>query len=1068
MSRFFIDRPVFAWVLAIIMMIGGAISVSTLPIAQYPSIAPPAVSMTVTYPGASAETVQSTVVQVIEQQLSGIDHLLYFSSESDKDGSVTITLYFAQGTNPDIAQVQVQNKLQLAEPRLPTVVQQQGIRVAKATKNFLLIAGFVSTDGSMDTSDISNFVASKVQDPLSRTAGVGDFQLFGTEYAMRIWLDPAKLNAYALTTQDVTTAIEAQNVQVAAGELGGLPSVSDQQLNATIIGPSYLSTAEEFGKILVRVTQSGARVRISDLGHVALGAEQLSIVTRYNDKPASGIAVKLASGANALDTVTAVKQTIERLRPTFPPGLDVVYPYDTSPFVRLSIHDVVETLLIAIGLVFIIMFIFLQNFRATLIPTIAVPVVLMGTCAVLGLAGYSINTLTMFGMVLAIGLLVDDAIVVVENVERVMEEDESLTPRQAARVSMDQITGALIGIALVLSAVFLPMSFFGGSTGVIYRQFSITIVSSMVLSVATALILTPALCATILRRPDPNARKRGFYGWFNRGFERGARFYIRGVGLLIRLRWIAMLGFAGIVAVMALLFLSIPGGFLPDEDQGVMFVQITTPPGATANRTQQVLDDVTHYLLTDEHAVVNGVFEVNGFGFAGRGQTSALAFVNLKPWDTRPGANGTVQALAGRSMRHFAAIRDAQVFAFIPPAVLELGNATGFDFELKDNANLGHAALMAARNQLLGMAAQDPMLTGVRPNGLNDEPQYRITIDREKAAALGITLSDINTQLGSAWGSSYVNDFIADGRIKRVYIQGIDEARMLPSDFDKWYVRNGVSSSSSSSGTSTTVGTQSQMVPFTSFSKGDWIYGSPKLERYNGVSSVELLGSPAAGQSSGVAMMEMEKLAARLPAGIGYEWTGLSYEEQAAGSQTTQLYALSLIVVFLCLAALYESWSIPTAVILVVPLGILGVVLATTLRGLSNDVYFQVGLLTTIGLAAKNAILIVEFAKANFDAGQGLAQAATDAARQRLRPILMTSLAFILGVLPLALSTGAGSGSQNAIGTAVVGGMLSATFLAIFFVPLFFVLVLSLFRVKPGRPGEVRDEPGQLASEGRA
>ena len=1069
MSRFFIDRPVFAWVLAIIMMIGGAISISTLPIAQYPSIAPPAVSMTVTYPGASAETVQSTVVQVIEQQLSGIDHLLYFSSESDKDGSITITLYFAQGSNPDIAQVQVQNKLQLAEPRLPSVVQQQGIRVAKATKNFLLIAGFVSTDGSMNSSDISNFVASKVQDPISRTDGVGDFQLFGTEYAMRIWLDPTRLNNYALTTQDVATAIQAQNVQVAAGELGGLPSVASQQLNATIIGPSYLSTPEEFGKILLKVTPSGARVRISDVGHVELGAEQYSISTRYNDKPASGIAVKLASGANALDTVTAVKQTIERLRPNFPPGLDVVYPYDTSPFVRLSIHDVVETLFIAIGLVFVIMFIFLQSFRATLIPTIAVPVVLLGTCGVLGLAGYSINTLTMFGMVLAIGLLVDDAIVVVENVERVMEEDESLTPKQAARLSMDQITGALIGIALVLSAVFLPMSFFGGSTGVIYRQFSITIVSSMVLSVATALILTPALCATILRRPRPDAKKKGVYGWFNRNFDRFTRGYVRGVGVLIRLRWIAMLAFAGIVAVMALLFLRIPGGFLPDEDQGVMFVQITTPPGATSNRTQQVLDDVTHYLLTDEKAVVNGVFEVNGFGFAGRGQSSGLAFINLKDWSKRGGAEGSVQALAGRAMRHFAAIRDAQVFAFTPPAVLELGNATGFDFELKDNANLGHDALMAARNQLLGMAAQDPMLSGVRPNGLDDEPQYRITIDREKAAALGITLSDINTQLGSAWGSSYVNDFLDDGRIKRVYIQGVDESRMLPGDFDKWYVRNAAAASSSTSAASTTtVGSQQQMVPFSSFSKGEWIYGSPKLERYNGVSSVELLGMPAPGQSSGSAMMEMEKLSAKLPKGIGYEWTGLSYEEQKAGSQTTELYALSLVVVFLCLAALYESWSIPTAVILVVPLGILGVVLATTVRGLSNDVYFQVGLLTTIGLAAKNAILIVEFAKANFDAGQGLVEAATDAARQRLRRILMTSLAFILGVLPLAISTGAGSGSQNAIGTAVVGGMLSATFLAIFFVPLFFVLVLGLFRVRPGRPGEVDDENRQGATENRA
>ncbi|MGI4747515.1 MAG: efflux RND transporter permease subunit [Janthinobacterium lividum] len=1060
MSRFFIDRPIFAWVLAIIMMIGGAISITSLPIAQYPSIAPPAVSISVTYPGASAETVQSTVVQVIEQQLSGIDRLLYFSSESDKDGSIAITLSFDQGTNPDIAQVQVQNKLQLAQPRLPEVVQQQGIRVAKATKNFLLIAGFVSTDGSMNSADIANFIASKVQDPISRTKGVGDFQLFGTEYAMRIWLDPAKLNNYAMTPADVATAIQGQNVQVAAGELGGLPALGTQQLNATIIGPSYLNTPEQFGKILLKVTTSGAQVHVSDVARVEFGAEQYSISTLYNNKPASGIAVKLASGANALDTVTAVKQTIERLRPNFPNGLDVVYPYDTSPFVRLSIHDVVETLFIAIVLVFVIMFIFLQSFRATLIPTIAVPVVLLGTCGVLGLAGYSINSLTMFGMVLAIGLLVDDAIVVVENVERVLEEDESLSPKQATRISMDQITGALVGIAMVLSAVFLPMSFFGGSTGVIYRQFSITIVSSMALSVATALILTPALCATILRRPKQDAKKKGVFGWFNRSFSRMTTIYIGAVGWMLRFRWISMLGFAGIVALMALLFLRIPGGFLPEEDQGVMFVQITTPPGATANRTQKVLDEVTNYLLKDEGAYVNGVFEVNGFGFAGRGQTSALGFVNLKPFDERKTKDGTVQAVASRAKKHFAGIRDAQVLAFTPPAVLELGNATGFDFELKDNANLGHDALLAARDQLLKMTSQDKTLESVRPNGLDDEPQYRITIDREKAAALGITLADINASLGSAWGSSYVNDFLDEGRVKRVYIQGKAASRMLPGDFDHWYVRNTAATSATSG---MVLSSQQQMVPFSSFAKGEWVYGSPKLERYNGVSSVEILGSPAPGQSSGAAMATMQKLAAKLPAGFGYEWTGLSYEEQKAGSQTTKLYALSLVVVFLCLAALYESWSIPTAVILVVPLGIVGVVIGTSLRGLSNDVYFQVGLLTTIGLAAKNAILIVEFAKANFDNGESLLDAAINAARQRLRPILMTSLAFILGVLPLAISTGAGSGSQNAIGTAVVSGMLSATFLAIFFVPLFFVLILGLFRVKPGRPGEDRDEKTEPA-----
>jgi multidrug efflux pump len=1053
MSVFFINRPIFAWVLAIIMMIAGAIAISTLPIAQYPSIAPPAITISVTYPGASAETVQSTVVQVIEQQLSGIDHLLYFSSESDKDGSVSITLSFEQGTDPDIAQVQVQNKLQLAQPRLPAVVQEQGIQVAKSTKNFLLVLGFVSTDGRMQSGDVANFIASKVQDAISRTSGVGDYQLFGTEYAMRIWLDPAKLNTFALTPTDVSNAIQAQNVQVAAGELGGLPAVPNQQINATIIGPSYLSTPDQFENILVKVTAGGARVRVRDVGRVELGPELYSSTAQFNGKPAAALAVKLASGANALDTVNAVRATIDQLRPNFPPGLDVVYPYDTTPFVRLSIHDVIVTLFTAIVLVFLIMFLFLQNFRATLIPTIAVPVVLLGTCGVLSLAHYSINSLTLFAMVLAIGLLVDDAIVVVENVERVMEEDETLSPKEATKRSMGQITGALVGIATVLSAVFLPMAFISGSTGVIYRQFSVTIVAAMVLSVATALVLTPALCATILKRPKHGAR-RGFFGWFNRNFDRSANRYAKGVGGILRRPAIFMMAFLGIVVVMAVVFLRIPGGFLPDEDQGVMFVQVNTPPGATANRTQQVLDTITDYFLHDEARVTNGILCVNGFGFAGHGQSSGLCFVQLKDWSQRHGAANTVAALSHRAMGRFMQIKDAMVFAFVPPAVLELGNATGFDFELKDNAELGHAALMQARNQLLGMASQDPVFLGVRPNGLNDEPQYKLVIDEEKASALGITLADINTQLGAAWGSAYVNDFIDQGRVKRVYIQGEAEARMLPGDFDNWYVRN----TSTAGATGSALTSQQQMVPFSAFAHGEWISGSPKLERYNGVSSMEILGQAAPGLSSGTAMTEMAKLAAKLPPGFGYEWTGMSYEEQKSGSQTTLLYALSLVVVFLCLAALYESWSIPTAVILVIPLGIVGVVLATFFRGLDNDVYFQVGLLTTMGLAAKNAILIVEFAKENFDSGMPLAESAILAARQRLRPILMTSLAFILGVTPLAVSTGAGSGSQNAIGTAVVGGMLSATFLAIFLVPLFFALILGVFRVKPGRPGEEKAE----------
>jgi multidrug efflux pump len=1041
-SGFFISRPIFAWVLAIIMMIVGVISIFSLPIAQYPSIAPPAISISVNYPGASAETVQSTVVQVIEQQLSGLDHLLYFSAESDKDGSMTITLYFAQGTDPDIAQVQVQNKLQLAEARLPAVVQEQGITVAKSTKNFLLITAFVSTDGRMNSGDVANFVASKVQDAVSRTPGVGDFQLLGSEYAMRIWLDPAKLNNFALTTSDVATAIQAQNVQVAAGELGGLPQQANQQLNATIIGPAYFNSAQQFENILLKVTRSGAQVRLRDVGRAELGPAQYSTSSQFNGKPAAALAIKLANGANALDTVAAAKRTIEQLRPNFPPGIDVDYPYDTTPFVRLSIHDVIVTLATAIVLVFLIMFLFLQNFRATLIPTIAVPVVLLGTCGVLKLAGYSINSLTLFAMVLAIGLLVDDAIVVVENVERVMAEDEKLSPADATRLSMRQITGALVGIAMVLAAVFLPMAFISGSTGVIYRQFAITIVAAMGLSVATALILTPALCATLLKRGKAGP-KHGFPGWFNRNFDRSADRYRGGVAGMLRRPRTFMLGFLAIVALMVVLFLRIPGGFLPDEDQGVLFVQLTLPPGATANRTQAVLNDVSDYLLHDESKLVSGVLAVNGFGFAGRGQSSGICFVKLRDWSQRKGAANTVAALAKRAMGRFAGMKDAMVFAFVPPAVLELGNATGFDFELKDSANHGHAALLAARNQLLGMAAQDKMLANVRPNGLNDEPQFKLLIDQEKAAALGITLADINTQLGAAWGSAYVNDFIDQGRVQRVYIQGQDDARMLPGDFDRWYVRN-------TTAAGTGIGSQQQMVPFSAFARGVWTTGSPKLERYNGVSSAEILGAPAPGLSTGTAIAEMQKLAAKLPPGFGYQWTGLSYEEEQSGSETTVLYGLSMLVVFLCLAALYESWTIPTAVILVVPLGIVGVVLATFLRGLDNDVYFQVGLLTTIGLAAKNAILIVEFAKANYDGGMTLVDAALHAARQRLRPILMTSLAFILGVTPLAIATGAGSGSQNAIGTAVVGGMISATVLAIFLVPLFFVGVLGLFRVKPG------------------
>jgi multidrug efflux pump len=1046
MSKFFIDRPIFAWVIAIVLMMAGAFAVKTLPIAQYPSIAPPSVAITVTYPGASADTVQSTVVQVIEQQLSGIDNLLYFSSESDKDGSMTITLTFEQGTNPDIAQVQVQNKLQLATPLLPLEVQQQGIRVAKATKNFLLVIGFVSTDGSLSSGDIADFIASTVQDPVSRTKGVGDYQLFGAQYAMRVWLDPVKLNNYSLTPVDVNNAIQAQNVQVAAGELGGLPSVKGQQLNATIIGPSRLRTPEQFGNILLKVSANGAQVRLRDVARIDLDSENFSFDALFNGHPAAGLGVKLATGANALATAKAIKETIAKLEPVFPPGVKEVYPYDTTPFVRLSIEEVVKTLIEAIVLVFLVMLLFLQNIRATFIPTIAVPVVLLGTFGILAVFGYSINVLTMFGMVLAIGLLVDDAIVVVENVERVMEE-ERLSARDATRKSMGQITGALVGIALVLTAVFLPMAFFGGSTGVIYRQFSVTMVSAMVLSVLVALIFTPALCATILK-PRRGEKTTGFFGRFNRGFNRSARSYVGGVSGVIRRPGRYMLLFAIITGVMAFFFFRLPSSFLPDEDQGVIFAQVTTPPGATAERTKKALAQIRDYFLNDEKDSVAAVFTVSGFSFAGHGQTAGLAFISLKPWEERSGATHRVAAIARRAQGFFfGQIHDAQAFAFAPPAVIELGNATGFDFELMAQANQDHGAVMAARNQLLGLASHEPGLTQVRPNGLDDEPQYDFDIDWEKASALGLSIADISNTLSAAWGSQYVNDFIDRGRIKRVFVEGDAPSRMLPQQLGDWYVRNSLG----------------QMVPYSAFANASWGFGSPKLERYNGVPSAEILGVPAAGLSTGQALDIMERLATKLPAGFGFEWTGLSFEERLSSSQAPALYAVSLIVVFLCLAALYESWSVPVAVMLVIPLGVVGAVIATSIRGLSNDVFFQVGLLTTVGLSAKNAILIVEFAEENYSRGMELYDSTLRAAEQRLRPILMTSMAFIFGVLPLAISTGAGSGGQNAIGTTVIGGMLSATVLAIFFVPAFFVVVRQTFKGGRGLERPAADMDSETA-----
>ena len=1028
MSKFFIDRPIFAWVIALVIMLVGALSILKLPINQYPSIAPPAISIAVTYPGASAQTVQDTVVQVIEQQLNGIDHLRYVSSESNSDGSMSITATFEQGTDPDTAQVQVQNKLNLATPLLPQEVQQQGIRVTKAVKNFLMVIGVVSEDGSMNKDDLSNYIVSNMQDPISRTEGVGDFQVFGAQYAMRIWLDPAKLNKYNLTPVDVKSAISSQNVQVSSGQLGGLPAVKGQELNATIIGKTRLQTAEEFKKILLKVNTDGSQVRLHDVAEVALGGENYSISAQYNGKPSSGLAIKLATNANALDTAKALHKTIDDLAPFFPPGMKVVYPYDTTPVVSASIKGVVETLVEAVALVFLVMFLFLQNFRATIITTMTVPVVLLGTFGILAAAGFSINTLTMFGMVLAIGLLVDDAIVVVENVERVMSE-EGLSPKEATKKSMEQIQGALVGIALVLSAVLLPMAFFSGSTGVIYKQFSITIVSAMALSVLVALIFTPALCATMLKpvkKGDHGENKRGFFGWFNRTFDSGVKRYEKGVGNILRHKAPYLLAYVLIVVGMVFLFTRIPTSFLPEEDQGVLFAQVQTPAGTTAERTQVVIDRMREYLLADESAAVSSVFTVNGFNFAGRGQSSGLAFIMLKPWGERD-ADNSVFALAARAQAHFSTFRDAMVFAFAPPAVMELGNATGFDVYLQDRAGIGHEKLMQARNQFLGMASQSKILAGVRPNGLNDEPQYQLEIDDEAARALGVSLTDINNTLSIGLGASYVNDFIDRGRVKKVYLQGEADSRMNPEDLKKWYVRND----------------EGTMVPFSAFAKGKWTYGAPKLSRYNGVEAMEILGAPAPGYSSGEAMAEVEALAKKLPAGVGISWTGLSYEERLSGSQAPALYAISLLMVFLCLAALYESWSIPIAVMLVVPLGIIGALLATSLRGLSNDVYFQVGLLTTIGLASKNAILIVEFAKELHEQGRTLTEAAIEACRMRLRPIIMTSLAFVLGVIPLAISSGAGSGSQHAIGTGVIGGMITATVLAVFWVPLFFVAVSS-------------------------
>ncbi len=1029
MARFFIDRPIFAWVIAIIIMLAGVLALTQLPISRYPTIAPPSVTINASYPGASAQAVENSVTQIIEQSMTGLDGLDYLSSTSDSNGSVSVTLTFETGTDPDIAQVQVQNKLQGATALLPQVVQQQGIAVTKASSGFLQVLGFVSEDGSMTRGDIADYVSSNIVDPLSRVPGVGSVQVFGGKYAMRIWLDPGKLNTYRMAPADVIAAIRAQNAQVAVGQLGGTPAIDGQQINATITAQDRLQTPEQFRAIVLRSNVDGSVLRLGDVARVELGSESYSVISRYNGAPASGVAVSLATNANALSTADGMAALMEQMKPSFPPGLKVVIPFDTTPFVRVSIKEVVKTLIEAVVLVFLVIFLFLQNFRATLIPTIAVPVVLLGTLAILLALGFSINMLTMFAMVLAIGLLVDDAIVVVENVERLMSE-EGLSPLEATRKSMDQITGALVGIGLVLAAVFIPMAFLTGSTGVIYRQFTATIVSAMGLSVLVAIVLTPALCATMLKplKKGEHHGEKGFFGWFNRKFDAGNRKYQGFVATMLRRSGRFLFIYGLLALVMVFVYSRVPSSFLPDEDQGVLFTIVQTPVGATQERTQKVMEQVEKHYLENEAEHIVSTFSVQGFSFAGSGQNNGIVFVKLKDWEERTSDESDIDAIVGRAMGVFSQIKDANVFAIKPPPVTELGQSGGFNLYLKDNAGAGHEALVAARNQMLGAAGQSKLLMGVRPNGQEDTPQFRLDIDTEKAAALGVSIAEINSTLTVAWGGQYIDDFIDRGRVKRVYLQADAPFRMVPEDFGKWFVRNGAG----------------EMVPFASFASTRWEYGSPRLERFNGASAINITGTPAPGISSGDAMAEMERIAGELPEGFGIEWSGQSYQERAASAQTPMLYALSVLIVFLCLAALYESWSIPTSVLLVVPLGILGTVLFTWMRGLERDVYFQVGMLTTVGLSSKNAVLIIEFAKANVEKGMDLVEGTLAAIGDRLRPILMTSIAFGFGVLPLALATGAGSGAQRAIGTGVVGGMLAGTFLGIFFIPLFFVAVRRL------------------------
>ncbi|MDX1573774.1 MAG: efflux RND transporter permease subunit [Methylophaga sp.] len=1048
MARFFIDHPIFAWVIAILIMLAGLLSIFLLPIAQYPGIAPTAIEIRTSYPGASAKVVEDSVIQVIEQNMTGLDDLQYISSTSDSSGVGQVTVTFQADTDPDIAQVQVQNKLQAAMPLLPQEVQQQGIRVTKSSTGFLMVMGFVSEDGKMDRYDIADYVAAKIQDPVSRVNGVGQINLFGSQYAMRIWLNADKLASYKLTTEDVVNAIREQNVQIAAGEIGGTPAVEGQQIAASIVVETRMETVEEFENILLRVDLDGSTIQIRDVAEVSLGGENFQFETEYNKQSAAGLGITLASGANALETAQAVRDRIGELEPFFPEGLQVTYPYDTTPFVKISIEGVVKTLIEAMILVFLVMYLFLQNFRATLIPAIAVPVVILGTFAILLAFGYSINMLTMFAMVLAIGLLVDDAIVVVENVERVIHED-GLSAKEATRKSMDQITGALVGIVLTVSAVFIPMAFFPGSTGVIYRQFSITVVSAMALSLLLAMTLTPALCASLLKdaEHDP-AKKKGFFGWFNRSFARTSRGTQSAVGYLIARSGRTMLVYLLIVGGLGYLFTQLPTSFFPDEDQGILFTEMQLPVNASKQRSIEVMNRIENYYLEQEADSVASVFSVIGYSFSGRGQNSGLIFVNLKPWDQRTNAEQSAQAIAGRASAYFSQFREATAFAIAPPPIRELGNASGFNMMLQDLGGLGHDALVKARDELLAKANQDPRLTQVRHSGLQDRPQFKIDIDHQKAMSFGVSLNDINNTFSTAWGSTYVNDFIDEGRVKRVYVQGDAPFRMMPDDVGNWYVRNN----------------EGEMVPMSAISSSRWIYGSPRLERYNGVPAMNIQGQAAEGLSSGEAMQAMEELVSELPTGFGYEWTALSLQERESGSQAPLLYALSILVVFLFLAALYESWSVPFSVMLVVPLGVLGAVVFALGREMSNDIYFQVGLLTTIGLSARNAILIVEFAKSLYEQGQSLTEATLEAIRMRLRPIAMTALTFMLGVTPLMIASGAGSGAQNAIGTGVFGGMLAATTLAIFFIPVFFVVVFRLSAKLTGKsPAKQTTATGDLA-----